>query len=61
MPHRQHQTREESHGRRDERYYVLAKLPEDFPLKDQWPGAKAAGMAVRVMQKPDGRTSGDVR
>ena len=61
MPHRQHQTREASHGRRDERYYVLAKLPEDFPLRDQWPGAKAVGMVVRVMQKPDGQTSGDVR
>jgi predicted transposase YbfD/YdcC len=61
MPHRQHQTREESQGRREERYYVLAKLPEDFPLKDQWPGAKAVGMAVRVMQKRNGQTSGDVR
>ena len=60
-PHRQHETCEESHGRKEERYYVLAKLPEDFPLKDQWPGAKAVGMAVRVMQKRDGQTSGDVR
>ena len=60
-PHRQHETCEESHGRRDERYYVLAKLPEDFPLKDQWPGAKAVGMAVRVMRKRDGQTSSDVR
>ena len=60
-PHRQHETCEESHGRKDERYYVLAKLPEDFPLKDQWPGAKAVGMAVRVMQKRDGQTSSDVR
>ena len=60
-PHRQHETSEESHGRKDERYYVLAKLPEDFPLKDQWPGAKAVGMAVRVMQKRDGQTSSDVR
>jgi len=60
-PHRQHQTAEKSHGRKDERCYVLAKLPADFPLKDQWPGAKAAGMAVRLTQKRDGTTSGDVR
>lgn len=61
LPHRQHQTDEESHGRREERYYVLAKLPEDFPLKDQWPGAKAVGMAVRVMEKRNGQKSCDVR
>ena len=56
-----YQSREQSHGRREERYYVLAKLPEDFPLKDQWPGAKAIGLVVRVTQKQDGQTSHDVR
>jgi len=61
LPHRQHQTREESHGRREERYYVLAKLPKDFPLKDQWPGAKAVGMAVRIMEQRNGQKSCDVR
>jgi predicted transposase YbfD/YdcC len=61
LPHRQHQTDEESHGRREKRYYVLAKLPADFPLKDQWPGAKAVGMVVRVMHKRNGQTSCDVR
>ncbi len=61
MPHRKHQTREKGHGRSDERYYVLAKIPRHFPLKDAWPGAKAIGMAVRVTEKDDGTTSGDVR
>jgi predicted transposase YbfD/YdcC len=61
QPHRQHETCEESHGRRDERHYVLAKLPEDFPVKDQWPSVKAVGMAVRVTQTRDGQTRGDVR
>lgn len=61
MPHRQHQTTDNGHGRRDERYYVLAKLPEDFPLKNQWPGLKAIGMAVRTTQRPDGTRTGDVR
>ena len=61
MPHRRHQTTDHGHGRKDERYYVLAKVPKDFPLKDQWPGLKAMGMAVRTTERPDGTTSGDVR
>ena len=61
MPHREHQTSEKGHGRIDERCYVLAKIPPDFPLKDQWPGIKAVGMAVRVTEKSDGTTSGDAR
>lgn len=60
-PHRSHETSEESHGRKDDRYYLLAKLPGDFALKDQWPGLKAIGMAVRVTEQSDGMTSGDVR
>ena len=61
MPHREHQTSDRGHGRKDERCYVLAKIPRDFPLSDQWPGIKAVGMAVRVTEKSDGTTSGDVR
>ena len=61
MPHRQHQTSEKGHGRSDERCYVLAKIPRNFPLKNQWPGIKAVGMAVRVTEKNDGTTNGDVR
>lgn len=61
MPHREHSTAERSHGRRDERHYVLAKLPKDSPLKDQWPGAAAAGMAVRLTTARDGATTGDER
>jgi len=61
LPHREHQTCEESHGRREERHYVLAKLPEDFPVRDQWPGVKAVGMAVRTTTSRDGQTRGDVR
>lgn len=61
MPHRKHQTREKGHGRRDERYYVLAKIPPHFPLKKMWPGVKAIGMAVRLTEKRDGTLSGDTR
>ena len=61
MPHRQHQMSEKGHGRSDERCYVLAKIPRNASWKDAWPGATAVGMAVRVTQKSDGTTSGDVR
>ena len=60
-PHRKHQTCEKEHGRREERYYVLAKIPRHFPLKNAWPGAKAIGMAVRLTENRDGTLSGDTR
>ena len=61
MPHRKHQTSEKGHGRSDERCYVLAKIPRNASWKDAWPGATAVGMAVRVTDKSDGTSSGDVR
>jgi predicted transposase YbfD/YdcC len=61
VPHRCHQTHETGHGRMDDRYYYLAKLPNDFAFKKQWPGIKAIGMAIRITEKSDGTTSEDVR
>jgi len=61
VPHRQHETHERGHGRHDDRYYYLAKLPEDFPVADQWRGLKAIGMAIRITEHDDGRKSDDVR
>ena len=61
VPHRRHETREKGHGRCDERYYYLAKLPHDFPLRKEWPSVKAIGMAVRMTEKGDGTMSEDVR
>ena len=61
VSHRRHETHEKGHGRTDDRYYYLAKLPDDFPLAQQWPGLKAIGMAVRVTEHDDGRASDDVR
>jgi predicted transposase YbfD/YdcC len=61
IPHRRHQTTDSGHGRKDQRHYVLVKAPEDLPLKDQWPGLKAMGMAVRATERPDGTITGDVR
>jgi predicted transposase YbfD/YdcC len=61
VPHHRHATNDKGHGRIDERYYYLAKLPDDFPLKNDWEGIKAIGMAVRITTKSDGTTSDDVR
>ncbi len=61
MPHRQHETSEKSHGRGEQRHYVLAKLPKDFPVATQWKKAAAIGMAVRVTEHSDGTTRGAVR
>lgn len=61
VAHRRCETRDESHGRRDDRYYFLAKLPADFPLAAKWPGLKAIGMAVRITAHSNGRESSDAR
>ncbi len=60
-PHRQHHTRDKGHGRDDERYYVLAKIRKDAPLKKEWPSVEAVGMAVRTTVNKDGDMSGDAR
>ncbi len=61
VSHRQHETHERGHGRQDDRYYYLAKLPEDFSIGENWAGLKALGMAIRITEHDDGRTSDDVR
>lgn len=58
---RRYESHEKGHGREDDRYYYLAKLPEGFPLKDKWPGLKAIGMACRVTEHAGGEQSDDVR
>jgi predicted transposase YbfD/YdcC len=57
----QRETHEHRHGRHDDRYYYLAKLPEDFSISENWAGLKAIGMAIRITEHDDGRTSDDVR
>jgi predicted transposase YbfD/YdcC len=58
---RRYETHEKGHGRKDDRYYYLAKLPEDFPLKAKWLGLKAIGMATRITEYTNGKTSDDTR
>lgn len=58
---RRYETHEKGHGRKDDRYYYLAKLTDDFPLKAKWLGLKAIGMATRITEYTDGKTSDDTR
>lgn len=61
LQHRRHETRDTGHGRIEERSYYLAKLPQEFPLKKQWPGIKAIGMSINITTDNDGNERGDVR
>jgi predicted transposase YbfD/YdcC len=61
VPIRRYETHDKGHGRVDDRYYYLMKLPADFAFKKLWPGIKAIGMAIRVTEKSDGTTSDDIR
>ncbi len=54
------ETHEKGHGRIEDRYYYLAKIPDGASVFLQWPGLKAIGMAIRVSEK-DGVTTEDVR
>ena len=61
MPCHRHETHEKGHGRLDDRYYYLAKLPDDFAFTKQWAGIKAIGMVIRITENSDGTSSQDVR
>jgi predicted transposase YbfD/YdcC len=55
------ETRDEGHGRIDERSYSLTKTPKDFAAAKDWPWIKAIGYTVRITQYDDGRESDEVR
>ncbi|XBH06436.1 ISAs1 family transposase [Singulisphaera sp. Ch08] len=55
------ETRDDGHGRIDERSYALAKVPRDFAPGKDWPWSKAIGYAVRITQLADGTESDEVR
>ena len=55
------ETREQGHGRREERSYYLTRVPSDFPLKKDWPWIKAIGDSVRISEHADGRVTNEVR
>ncbi len=58
---RNYQTDEQGHGRRDERFYFVGRVPSDFALGKEWPWIKAIGTAVRITTHADGSQSDEVR
>jgi predicted transposase YbfD/YdcC len=61
LRYRTHETRDEAHGRIDERAYYLTKTPRDFLPADAWPEIRAIGYALRLTQQGEGRESCEVR
>jgi predicted transposase YbfD/YdcC len=61
IPCRRFESHEKGHGRIDDRYYYLAKLPKDFALQEKWAGLKAIGVAIRITEHNNGKCSEDVR
>jgi predicted transposase YbfD/YdcC len=61
LKYRFHETRDQGHGRLDERSYFLTKVPSDFAVKKEWPWIKAIGYTVRVTRHADGRETDEVR
>jgi predicted transposase YbfD/YdcC len=55
------ETRDEGHGRVDERSYYLTKMPRDLAPSKEWPWVKAIGYAVRITRRSDGTGSDEVR
>ena len=61
LRYRYHETRDDGHGRIDERSYYLAKVPRDFAPAKDWPWVKAIGYSVRITRHADGTESDEVR
>ena len=54
-------TQEKSHGRNEERDYVIAPIPEDMlAFKSEWKGLRTIGRAIAKVER-DGKTSEEVR
>jgi predicted transposase YbfD/YdcC len=61
LQYRSHETRDEGHGRTDERAYYLAKLPRAFAPAGEWPAVRAIGYVLRLTTHDDGRETCEVR
>ena len=61
VPCRRYETHEKGHGREDDRYYYLAKLPEEFTQAAKWAGLAAIGLAVRVTRTKEGKETSELR
>lgn len=61
VPCRRYETHDKGHGREDDRYYYLAKLPEEFTQAAKWAGLAAIGLAVRVTRTKEGKETSELR
>jgi predicted transposase YbfD/YdcC len=61
LRYRYHETHDDGHGRIDDRFYYLAKVPRDFAAAKDWPWVKAIGYTVRITRQADGTESDEVR
>lgn len=61
LKYRAHETRDESHGRIDERSYYITRTPRDFAAAADWPKVKALGYAMRWTVHADGQETSEVR
>jgi predicted transposase YbfD/YdcC len=61
LRYRCHETRDDGHGRIDERSYYLTQVPRDFAPAKDWPWVKAIGYTVRITSHADGTESDEVR
>ena len=61
LQYRCYETRDDGHGRIDERSYYLTKVPRDFEPAKDWPWVKAIGYTVRITRHADGTESDEVR
>lgn len=61
VQYRKWETKDEAHGRIEERSYYLTRVPADFAVKEEWPWVKAIGLSLRLTRHADGSETGDVR
>jgi predicted transposase YbfD/YdcC len=61
LQYRYYETRDEGHGRIDERSYYLTKVPVDFAPAEDWPEVKAIGYALRITTGADGTPKSEIR
>jgi predicted transposase YbfD/YdcC len=61
LRYRVYESRDDSHGRIDERTYYITKTPGDFAPAADWPWVKAIGYAMRWTTKADGSETSEVR
>jgi predicted transposase YbfD/YdcC len=61
VQYRVYNTRDEGHGRVDERTYYAARVPKDFAVAAEWPKVKAIGYAMRWTTLADGSQTSEVR